>query len=73
MKEKLKTDLSFSSLGQPSPAESTEYIEPHSMLSLNSSSLRSEITDLMAEAKSSACVPVSPLPERLQGQRTIFF
>lgn len=41
------------------------------MLPLNSSSVRFEITDLMADAKSSACVSESSLPERLQGQKTI--
>lgn len=41
------------------------------MLPLNSSSLRFEITDWMADAKSSACFSESSSPERLQGQRTI--
>lgn len=40
------------------------------MSPLNSSFLRFEITDLMADAKSSISLSASPLPERLQDQRT---
>lgn len=66
-----KSDLSFSSLRHPNPTDSTEHSESLRMLPLNSSSLRFEITDLMADAKSSACFSESSSPERLQGQRTI--
>lgn len=40
------------------------------MSPLNSSSLRFEMTDFMADAKSSISLSASPLPERLQDQRT---
>lgn len=71
MKTNVKTDLSFSTLGQPSPTESTEHNESCSMLPLNSRSFRFEIMDFMADAKFSLSVSESPSPERLQGQRTV--